>query len=171
MFATPLLPPAVVGVRRDRGAGAAAPQPQQLPPHGTGGGGAVHAAQPRPHDPGLCQAPGEAAHPTPLLSLLHTAPVEGTVGGCMLHVNASDAAWHSGPSGRRRHTLHEHPVSPHFAHSFTPTLPRPMRLQATLFSGMDRARMDIWEALDKLNELREYEAALMAGSADVRVVV
>lgn len=46
-----------------------------------------------------------------------------------------------------------------------------MRLQATLFSGMDRARMDIWEALDKLNELREYEAALMAGSADVRVVV
>ena len=28
--------------------------------------------------------------------------------------------------------------------------------------------MDVWEALDLLNELREYQAALVAGSAQVR---
>jgi hypothetical protein len=36
-----------------------------------------------------------------------------------------------------------------------------------MFSSLDRAKMGVWEALDSLNELREYEAALMAGSAQV----
>ena len=33
-----------------------------------------------------------------------------------------------------------------------------------MFSTLDRAEMGVWEALDLLNELREYEAALMSGA-------
>jgi inositol oxygenase len=31
-----------------------------------------------------------------------------------------------------------------------------------MFSSLDRAQMDVWQALDKLDELREYEAALFS---------
>lgn len=34
-----------------------------------------------------------------------------------------------------------------------------------MFSNLDHAEMDVWEALDTLNELREYETALMAAPA------
>ena len=37
--------------------------------------------------------------------------------------------------------------------------------QASMFATLDRAEMDVWEALSSLNELREYEAALMAGAS------
>lgn len=36
-----------------------------------------------------------------------------------------------------------------------------VRRQATTFSALDRARMDAWTALEVLDELREYEAALL----------
>lgn len=49
----------------------------------------------------------------------------------------------------------------------SPLLPLPLP-QASLFATLDRAVMDVWEALDLLNELREYQAALVAGSAQVR---
>lgn len=38
--------------------------------------------------------------------------------------------------------------------------------QATAFAELDKAEMGIWEALNVLNELREYEAALSAPGAD-----
>ncbi|GAX82146.1 hypothetical protein CEUSTIGMA_g9574.t1 [Chlamydomonas eustigma] len=38
-----------------------------------------------------------------------------------------------------------------------------VKRQASLFAPLTHARMDMWEALDVLNELREYEAALLAG--------
>lgn len=47
--------------RGQRGAGATAPHPAQLPPHGAGGSGAVPARQPRTPDAGLRQTPGREA--------------------------------------------------------------------------------------------------------------
>ena len=38
----------------------------------------------------------------------------------------------------------------------------PARLQAAAFSQLDKGRWTIWEALDRLGTLREYEAALLA---------
>ena len=37
----------------------------------------------------------------------------------------------------------------------------PARLQAAAFSQLDKGRWTIWEALDRLGTLREYEAALL----------
>ncbi len=39
-----------------------------------------------------------------------------------------------------------------------------VKRQASVFGTLDRAKMDVWQALDMLNELREYEAALMSAS-------
>ena len=38
----------------------------------------------------------------------------------------------------------------------------PANLQAAAFSQLDKGRWTIWEALDRLGTLREYEAALLA---------
>ncbi|WIA31775.1 hypothetical protein OEZ86_002647 [Tetradesmus obliquus] len=40
--------------------------------------------------------------------------------------------------------------------------------QAQLFAELDRAELGVWEALDLLNSMREYEAVLLAGSSSVR---
>ena len=39
---------------------------------------------------------------------------------------------------------------------------RPAHLQAAAFSQLDKGRWTVWEALDRLGTLREYEAALLA---------
>jgi hypothetical protein len=44
-------------------------------------------------------------------------------------------------------------------HSCAASLPS---LQAQLFAPLDHAEMGLWEALQQLGELREYEAALLA---------
>ncbi|WIA11646.1 hypothetical protein OEZ85_011749 [Tetradesmus obliquus] len=40
--------------------------------------------------------------------------------------------------------------------------------QAQLLAELDRAELGVWEALDLLNSMREYEAVLLAGSSSVR---
>jgi hypothetical protein len=40
--------------------------------------------------------------------------------------------------------------------------------QAQVFAELDRAELGVWEALDMLNSMREYEAVLLAGSSSTR---
>jgi hypothetical protein len=40
--------------------------------------------------------------------------------------------------------------------------------QAQVFAELDRAELGVWEALDLLNTMREYEAVLLAGSSSTR---
>jgi hypothetical protein len=40
--------------------------------------------------------------------------------------------------------------------------------QAQVFAELDRAELGVWEALDLLTSMREYEAVLLAGSSSVR---
>jgi hypothetical protein len=40
--------------------------------------------------------------------------------------------------------------------------------QAQVFAELDRAELGVWEALDLLNSMREYEAVLLAGSSSTR---
>lgn len=42
-------------------------------------------------------------------------------------------------------------------------------VQATIFGSLDRMEMTVWEALAMLNELREYEAVLMAEAGEAQV--
>ncbi len=51
----------------------------------------------------------------------------------------------------------------------TDTSPCALGSQATIFGSLDRAEMTVWEALAMLNELREYEAVLMAEAGEAQV--
>ena len=42
----------------------------------------------------------------------------------------------------------------------------PAWLQATAFSQLNKAAMGVWEALELLNTLREYESALLGNGDD-----
>jgi inositol oxygenase len=46
-----------------------------------------------------------------------------------------------------------------------------VKRQATAFSQLNRAEMDVWEALQMLDSLREYEAALLGAGPDTEDVV
>ncbi|GLC39446.1 hypothetical protein PLESTB_001349600 [Pleodorina starrii] len=45
-----------------------------------------------------------------------------------------------------------------------------VKRQTQLFAGLDKAQLSVWEALQTLNELREYEAVLMAEGGEAQDV-